>query len=151
MFFVKLSSCQIIYIFKVRMQICRLSLWYNKHMLHISVGNVGFLLLLSLMLQQTVVNMRNRTQYLTALQFDLWGVQDDKLDHYRKGAVPEQPMFPISYVKGCKKIHQYTPRTGELVLVNNKYWRLLFLFYISALRTKCCTLMTIPLSQAIIL
>ena len=86
-------------------------------MLHISVGNVGFLLLLSLMLQQTVVNMRNRTQYLTVLQFDLCGVQDDKLDHYRKGAVPEQQMFPISYVKGCKNIHQYTPRTGELVLV----------------------------------
>ena len=28
---------QIFYIFKVRTQICRLSLWYNKHMLHISV------------------------------------------------------------------------------------------------------------------
>ena len=76
-----------------------------------------FLLLLSLMLQQTVVNMRNRTQYLTVLQFDLCGVQGDKLDHYRKGAVPEQQMFPISYVKGCKNIHQYTPGTGELVLV----------------------------------
>ena len=90
-------------------------------MLHISVGNPGpskcFLLLLSLMLQQTVVNMRNRTQYLTVLQFDLCGVQGDKLDHYRKGAVPEQQMFPISYVKGCKNIHQYTPGTGELVLV----------------------------------
>ena len=67
--------------------------------------------------QQTVVNMRNRTQYLTVLQFDLCGVQGDKLDHYRKGAVPEQQMFPISYVKGCKNIHQYTPGTGELVLV----------------------------------
>ena len=76
-----------------------------------------FLLLLSLMLQQTVVNMRNRTQYLTVLQLDLCGVQGDKLDHYRKGAVPEQQMFPISYVKGCKNIHQYTPGTGELVLV----------------------------------
>ena len=61
--------------------------------------------------------MRNRTQYLTVLQFDLCGVQGDKLDHYRKGAVPEQQMFPISYVKGCKNIHQYTPGTGELVLV----------------------------------
>ena len=98
-------------------------------MLHISVGNPRpskcFLPLLSLMLQQTVVNMRNRTQYLTVLQFDLCGVQGDKLDHYRKGAVPEQQMFPISYVKGCKNIHQYTPGTGELVLVrlivnNNK-------------------------------
>ena len=90
-------------------------------MLHISVGNPGpskcFLPLWSLMLQQTVVNMRNRTQYLTVLQFDLCGVQGDKLDHYRKGAVPEQQMFPISYVKGCKNIHQYTPGTGELVLV----------------------------------
>ena len=90
-------------------------------MLHISVGNPGpskcFLPLLSLMLQQTVVNMRNRTQYLTVLQFDLCGVQGDKLDHYRKGAVPEQQMFCISYVKGCKNIHQYTPGTGELVLV----------------------------------
>ena len=100
-------------------------------MLHISVGNPGpskcFLLLLSLMLQQTVVNMRNRTQYLTVLQFDLCGVQGDKLDHYRKGAVPEQQMFPISYVKGCKNIHQYTPGTGELLLVcfivgNVFYW-----------------------------
>ena len=63
--------------------------------------------------------MRNRTQYLTVLQFDLCGVQGDKLDHYRKGAVPEQQMFPISYVKGCKNIHQYTPGTGELVLVLN--------------------------------
>ena len=93
-------------------------------MLHISVGNPGpskcFLPLLSLMLQQTVVNMRNRTQYLTVLQFDLCCVQGDKLDHYRKGAVLEQQMFPISYVKGCKNIHQYTPGTGELVLVNNK-------------------------------
>ena len=93
-------------------------------MLHISVGNPGpskcFLLLLSLMLQQTVVNMRNRTQYLTVLQFDLCGVQGDKLDHYRKGAVPEQQMFPISYVKGCKNIHQYTPGMGELVLVSFK-------------------------------
>ena len=62
--------------------------------------------------------MRNRTQYLTVLQFDLCGVQGDKLDHYRKGAVPEQQMFPISYVKGCKNIHQYTPGTGELVLVS---------------------------------
>ena len=26
-------------------------------------------------------------------------------------------MFPISYVKGCKNIHQYTPGTGELLLV----------------------------------
>ena len=26
-------------------------------------------------------------------------------------------MFPISYVKGCKNIHQYTPGTGESVLV----------------------------------
>ena len=69
------------------------------------------------MLQQTVVNMRNRTQFLTVLQFDLCGVQGDKLDHYRKGAVPEQQMFPISYVKGCKNIHQYTPGTGELLLV----------------------------------
>ena len=51
--------------------------------------------------------MRNRTQYLTVLQFDLCGVQGDKLDHYRKGAVPEQQMFPISYVKGCKNIQQY--------------------------------------------
>ena len=67
-----------------------------------------------------VVNMRNRTQYLTMLQFDLCGVQGDKLDHYRKGAVPEQQMFPISYVKGCKNIHQYTPGTGELVLVVKK-------------------------------
>ena len=64
--------------------------------------------------------MRNRTQYLTVLQFDLCGVQGDKLDHYRKGAVPEQQMFPISYVKGCKNIHQYTPGTGELVLVVKK-------------------------------
>ena len=61
--------------------------------------------------------MRNRTQSLTVLQFDLCGVQGDKFDHYRKGAVPEQQMFPISYVKGCKNIHQYTPGTGELVLV----------------------------------
>ena len=61
--------------------------------------------------------MRNRTQYLTVLHFDLCGVQGDKLDHYRKGAVPEQQMFPISYVKGCKNIHQYTPGTGELLLV----------------------------------
>ena len=61
--------------------------------------------------------MRNRTQYLTVLQFDLCDVQGDKLDHYRKGAVPEQQMFPISYVKGCKNIHQYTPRMGELLLV----------------------------------
>ena len=70
-------------------------------------------------IQQTYVAyiMRNRTQYLTVLQFDLCGVQGDKLDHYRKGAVPEQQMFPISYVKGCKNIHQYTPGTGELVLV----------------------------------
>ena len=65
--------------------------------------------------------MRNRTQYLTVLQFDLCGVQGDKLDHYRKGAVPEQQMFPISYVKGCKNIHQYTPGTGELVLVKLKF------------------------------
>ena len=64
--------------------------------------------------------MRNRTQYLTVLQFDLCCVQGDKLDHYRKGAVPEQQMFPISYVKGCKNIHQYTPGTGELVLVGLK-------------------------------
>ena len=62
--------------------------------------------------------MRNRTQYLTVLQFDLGGVQGYKLDHYRKGAVPEQQMFPISYVKGCKNIHQYTPGTGELLLVS---------------------------------
>ena len=93
-------------------------------MLYISVGNPGpskyFLPLLSLMLQQTVVNMRNRTQYLTVLQFDLCGVQGDKLDHYRKGAVPEQQMFPISYVKGCKNIHQYTPGMGELVLVETE-------------------------------
>ena len=79
-----------------------------------------FFTALSLMLQQTVVNMRNRTQYLTVLQFDLCGVQGDKLDHYRKGAVPEQQMFPISYVKGCKNIHQYTPGTGKLVLVGLK-------------------------------
>ena len=63
--------------------------------------------------------MRNGTQYLTVLQFDLCGVQGDKLDHYRKGAVPEQQMFPISYVKGCKNIHQCTPGTGELVLVTD--------------------------------
>ena len=61
-----------------------------------------------------------RTQYLTVLQFDLCGVQGDKLDHYRKGAVPEQQIFPISYVKGCKNIHQYSPGTGELVLVQFK-------------------------------
>ena len=68
--------------------------------------------------------MRNRTLYLTVLQFDLCGIQGDKLDHYRKGAVPEQQMFPISYVKGCKNIHQYTPGTGELVLVINKNHKL---------------------------
>ena len=43
-------------------------------------------IVIALMLQQTVVNMRNRTLYLTVLQFDLCGVQGDKLDHYRKGA-----------------------------------------------------------------
>ena len=109
------------------MQVCG----YNKHMLHISVVFdhdlefrakqmffAAFVFVKTLMLQQTVVNMRNRTQYLTVLQFDLCGVQGDKLDHYRKGAVPEQQMFPISYVKGCKNIHQYTPGTGELVLVS---------------------------------